>query len=90
MKYNIKMKEISRRQGFTHQNFLKKNSGGFMQIVLLAIVIIAALGYFNIDLRTVFENPIVQKIWNIFVVGWTTYLQPFVIYLWTSFNGLTK
>jgi hypothetical protein len=42
---------------------------GFMQIVLLAIIIIAALAYFNIDLRSVFENPIVQKIWNIFVGG---------------------
>ncbi|OHA79939.1 MAG: hypothetical protein A2747_01825 [Candidatus Yonathbacteria bacterium RIFCSPHIGHO2_01_FULL_44_41] len=63
---------------------------GFMQIVLLAIIIIAALGYFNIDLRTVIESPIIQKIWNIFVVGWKTYLQPFVMYLWTSFNGLSK
>lgn len=64
------------------------NQRGFIQIVILAIITIAALGYFNIDLRSVIDIPIVQKIWNIFVVGWTTYLQPFVMYLWTSFNGL--
>lgn len=61
---------------------------GFMQIVLLAIIIIAALGYFNIDLRSVFENPIVQKIWNIFVVGWDTYIKPLLVYLYTSISAL--
>lgn len=71
---------------------MKKISGkrGFMQIVLLAIVVIAGLAYFNIDLRTIFENPIIQKIWNIFVVGWNTYLHPFIIYLWTNLSSLAK
>ena len=61
---------------------------GFMQIVLLAIVIIAALAYFNIDLRTIFENPIVQKIGSIFVVAWTEYIKPLIVYLYTSISGL--
>lgn len=61
---------------------------GFIEIVLLAIVVIATLGYFNIDLRTIFENPIMQKIWHIFVVAWSSYIKPLFIFLWTSFYEL--
>lgn len=88
MKYTCFMNKISRSSSFCHKNFPTKNSGGFIQIVLLAVIVIAALGYFNIDLRTVFENPIVQKIWNIFVVAYVSYVKPLVAYLWVSFNGL--
>lgn len=63
-------------------------SRGFIEIVLLAIVVIATLGYFNIDLRTIFENPIMQKIWQIFVVAWSSYIKPLFIFLWTSFYEL--
>lgn len=84
------MKKISQNRGFTRQNFSAKNSGGFMQIVLLAIVIIAALAYFNIDLRTIAQNPIIQNIWGILVIAWTTYIKPLLMYLWTSIPGLSK
>lgn len=59
-----------------------------MQVVLLAIITIAALSYFNIDLRTIFARPEVQKIWNILVIGWVTYLKPFIVYIWTSIGVL--
>lgn len=69
---------------------MKRNSQkrGFVQIILLAIVIIAALAYFNIDLRTLFENPVVQKIWHILVVTWDTYLKPMLVYLYTAIYSL--
>ncbi|MFZ2303394.1 MAG: hypothetical protein WAV98_01220 [Minisyncoccia bacterium] len=66
---------------------ISKNRG-FMQIVLLAIIAIAALGYFNIDLRSVFESPIIQKVWNIFVVAWATYMKPMITYLFTSISAV--
>ncbi len=71
---------------------MKRNSQqrGFIQIVILAIVVIAALGYFNIDLRTLFENPVVQKVWHIFVVAWDTYLKPMFGYLYTTLSSLFK
>lgn len=69
------MKEISRNRGF-------------MQIVLLAIIIIAGLAYFNIDLRTIFENPIVHKVVNILIVVWVSYIKPLLMYLWTSIGVL--
>ena len=65
---------------------MKKISGnrGFMQVVLLAIIIIAGLAYFNIDLRTVFDRPEVQKVWNILLVAWTAYIKPLLMYLWAN------
>lgn len=66
---------------------ISKNRG-FMEIVLLAIVIIAALAYFNIDLRTIFESPIVQKIGSILAVAWTEYIKPLFVYLYTNISGL--
>lgn len=69
-------------------NRMRNRSRGFMQIVLLAIVIIAGLAYFNIDLRTIFENPIVHKIINILIVVWTVYIKPLLMYLWTSIGVL--
>lgn len=58
------------------------NKHGFIQIVILAIVIIAALAYFNIDLRTIFQTPLVQKIWNTFVTLWVSFIKPMIMYLW--------
>lgn len=73
------MKKISQQQGFT-------------KVIFLAVVIIGALAYFNIDLRTIlgtiFENPIIQKIWGIAVVAWVSYLKPLFAYLVASIVGL--
>lgn len=66
---------------------ISKNKG-FLQIVILAIVAIAILAYFNIDLRTIFSRPEVQKIWNILLVVWGTYLKPMFAYLYISISGL--
>lgn len=63
------------------------NKRGFIQIVVLAIVVIAALAYFNIDLRTIGESPIVQKIWNTLVVAWVTYIKPLIMYLWMMISS---
>jgi len=65
-------------------------SRGFMQIVLLAIIIIATLAYFNIDLRTILNRPEIQKVWHIFVVAWDTFIKPLFTYLWTSIGDLAS
>ena len=68
---------------------MKKNlhARGFIQIVVLAIVIIAALAYFNIDLRTVAQTPIVQKFWNIFFTIWVGYIKPIIMWLWMAITS---
>lgn len=70
------------------ENRMRNRSRGFMQIVLLAIIIIAGLAYFNIDLRTIFENPVVHKVVNILIVVWVSYVKPLLMYLWTSIGVL--
>lgn len=63
-----------------------------MQIVILAIGIIAALAYFNIDLRTIlgtiFGNPVVQTVWNLFVFAWTALIKPILIFIWAIISGM--
>ncbi|MDO8604844.1 MAG: hypothetical protein Q7K40_05645 [bacterium] len=68
-------------------NIISKNRG-FIQIVLLAIVIIAALVYFNVDVRGFFENPGIQKFIAILKGAWTNFIVPLFSYLWTSIAGL--
>lgn len=78
------MKKIINKKG----KFSKTR--GFMQIILLAIIIIASLAYFNIDIRTIFDRPEIQKIWNITVMVWSAYIKPLVVYLWTSIGTLPQ
>ena len=68
---------------------MKKNlkNGGFMQIILLAIIIIAALAYFNVDVRSIIENPGVQKVLAILKGAWVNYLWPLFTHLWTILAG---
>ncbi len=65
-----------------------KPSRGFIEMILLAIIVIATLSYFNIDLRSIFDMPIIQNIWSIFKGAWYSYLVPLWGYLVTSVTGL--
>lgn len=67
-----------------------KTKGGFVQIIVLAVVIIIVLAYLKIDLRAIFDKPIIHNFINIFIVGWGTYLKPFLLYLVSSIVGLFK
>lgn len=64
------------------------SKSGFTKTIVLAVVVIATLTYFNVDLRAIFENPIIQKIWHILVVAWSNYMEPMFTYLWTSISSL--
>lgn len=67
---------------------MMKQNKGFIQIVILAVVTISALAYFNVDLSGFFGNPTVRKIGHIFVVAWTEFVKPLLVYLYTSIYGL--
>lgn len=60
--------------------------------MILAAVIFAALVYFNVDLRSIvggfLENPIIQKVWHIFIVAWVSFIKPLLVYLVASIVGL--
>ncbi len=61
---------------------------GIMQIVLLAIIVIVALAYFNIDVRGIIDTPIIQKVFVVLKGVWYGYIAPLLGYLWTSIVGL--
>jgi hypothetical protein len=82
------MKKISQNRGFTRQNFSSKNSGGFMQIVILAIVIIATLAYFNVDLHALTQNPFVHKIISILNTIWDDYIFPILKFVGQYISNL--
>lgn len=68
----------------------QNSRSGFIRLVVLAVVIIALLAYFKIDLRALGDKPIVQKFFQIFIVAWGTYIKPLFVYLWTSITAIFK
>lgn len=56
-------------------------NNGFIKIIFLAVIIIATLAYFNIDLRVLFENPVVQKITDILATLWIGFIKPSIMYI---------
>ena len=67
---------------------MKKTSGGLTEIIFIVIVGVAALTYFNIDLRAILSDPLMQKIFGILKGAWFDYLLPLGGYLKTSILGL--
>lgn len=62
---------------------MKNNSHqrGFMQIVFLAVVIIAGLAYFNVDLQGLAQSPLGEKVLTIMRGAMTDYILPLIKYL---------
>ena len=54
---------------------------GFMQIVFLAVIIIAGLAYFNVDLQGLAQNQLFQKVMGIATGAVTDYILPMIKYL---------
>lgn len=61
-----------------------QTKGGFMQIVILAIIIIASLAYFNVDLQGLAQNDLFQKVMGIVSKAVTDYILPLVNFLKVS------
>ena len=68
------------------KNILRK--GGFMEIIGIIIVGVATLTYFNIDLRAILSDPLMQKIFAILKGAWVDYLLPLGEYLKVSILSL--
>ena len=61
---------------------------GFIRLVILLIIIIAVLSYFNFDIKKFFESDIVRNnfnyAWNWVMYVWETYLAGPAGYLWND------
>lgn len=69
-------------------NFNKKGGISILGLLVLAVIIILVLSYFNISIKGVVQSPTGQE--NINYVGggaksfWTTYLEEPASYLWND------
>ncbi len=64
------------------------NQQGFIRLVILLIIIIAVLSYFNFDVKKFFESDMVKNnfgfVWNWTSYIWETYLAGPARYLWND------
>ena len=62
--------------------------GGFTRLILLIIIAVLALSYFNIDLKTVAEKPQTKSnVGYVMAIGgqvWHEYLSRPVLYFWNN------
>lgn len=67
------------------KKYILKNRG-FTKVILVAIVIIGALAYYNVDLRAIlekiFSSPLIQTIWEFIKNIWFSYLSPILTPVW--------
>jgi len=53
-------------------------------MVVIFILLVAALAYFNIDLKTLVESEPVQAIWGFVETLWTNFVGPAIDYIWNN------
>ncbi len=62
-----------------------KNQKGFVQLLILLLVVLIALSYFGIDLEQVFAKPLIRK--NV-VFTWNTAQRVWNDYIYDPISGL--
>ena len=64
------------------------NSRGFVKLIIIIVILIIALSYFNIDIRGVIEAPQTQQnisyVWGWVSSVWNNYLRAPVVYFWND------
>ncbi|MEK7460262.1 MAG: hypothetical protein AAB628_01790 [Patescibacteria group bacterium] len=68
----------------------QRKEGGLIEIIVIVLIAIALLAYFNVDVRTAGDSIFVflGKVWIIIKGAWIQYLAPLGTYLWMSITGL--
>lgn len=65
---------------------------GFIQLIVLIVIILVALGYFGLNVREIIDSPVVSDnlsyAWGVTVHIWQTYLAGPAAYLWGVFKNL--
>ena len=65
---------------------------GFIQIVVLIVIILIVLGYFGLNIRDIIDSPAVSDnlsyAWGVVVHVWQNYLAAPVAYLFGVFKNL--
>ncbi len=65
---------------------------GFIQIIVIVVIILVALGYFGLNVKDIIDSPTVSGnlsyAWGIVVHIWDNYLAGPALYLWGVFKNL--
>ncbi len=65
-------------------NNIQQKQGGFIKMIVIFILIIATLAYFNIDISKIIESKPVQAIWSFTQTVWTNFVAPAGEYIWNT------
>ena len=57
---------------------------GFIKTIVIFILVIATLAYFNIDISKIIESKPVQAIWSFTQTVWTNFIAPSAEYIWNN------
>jgi len=63
---------------------MHQKQGGFIKMIVIFILIIATLAYFNIDISKIIESKPVQAIWSFTQTVWTNFVAPAGEYVWNT------
>lgn len=57
---------------------------GFIKIIIIFILVIATLAYFNVDIASIIESKPVQAIWSFTKTVWNNFVAPATEYVWNN------
>lgn len=74
--------------GILHIMFSIQRNTGLIKFIILIVILIIVLSYFNIDIRGIIETPQTQEnlsyVWGVVIFVWTEYLSSPVLYFWNN------
>lgn len=57
---------------------------GFIKTIIIFILVIATLAYFNISISSIVESKPVQAMWSFTKTVWISFISPSVEYIWNN------
>jgi membrane-bound metal-dependent hydrolase YbcI (DUF457 family) len=58
--------------------------GGFIKTIVIFILVIATLAYFNISISSIVESKPVQAVWSFTQTVWINFVAPAAEYIWNN------
>jgi len=65
-------------------NKKRQKQSGFIKMIIIFILVIATLAYFNVDLAAIIESKPVQVIWSFVKTVWSNFVAPSIEYIWNT------
>jgi len=58
--------------------------GGFIKMIVIFILVIATLAYFNISISSIVESKPVQAVYSFTKTVWINFIAPSIEYIWNN------